>query len=394
MLEIDRRDCTGCSACFNACPKDAIRMIEDGEGFFYPEIDPDKCIKCGLCNKVCPIISPRGDLNQISDIEVYAAKNKSVDILNNSSSGGIFWAIATGIIGKGGIVFGAGFDENMKVIHKEASNYADLKGLTGSKYVQSEIGSVYKTVKTYLENNKKVFFTGTPCQVAGLYGFLQKDYENLLTGDLVCHGVPSPKVWRLYLKFLENTYGSQICDVSFRDKVTGWKFYSLTSRFRNSCKYSKSLKEDPFLIGFLRNIYLRPSCHACPFACLPRIGDITMADFWGIGNHRPELDDNTGTSLILINSQKGKSEFADFSKNLNVYPCTLEEALSSNRSLKEPVRPYARRKHFFNELDTVSFDRIIKKYMTPPGFITRCYYKLRTVAARIKFIRYFLKLMK
>ena len=289
---IDKSQCCGCAACVQACPKQCIQMLEDKEGFLYPQVDADICIHCGLCEKVCPELHL---LEEREPFKVYAAKNINEEVRESSSSGGIFTLIAEQIIDEGGVVFGARFDEHWEVIHDMVTTKEDLKIFRGSKYVQSRMGNTFKQVKCCLEVGKKVLFTGTPCQVAGLKHFLRKDYDNLLTMDFVCHGVPSPKVWRSYLS--EISQGSKIKNIEFRNKQQGWKNFCFVLDIENLKRgnvLSKSsvFGDNIFMQAFLSNILLRPCCYACPVKCGKSGSDLTVGDFWGIEKVLPDFDDD------------------------------------------------------------------------------------------------------
>lgn len=372
MIEIiDKSKCSGCKACYNICPVNCIDMVVDEEGFWYPKVDEDKCIQCGLCEKVCPELNIYEDDKHFVTPHTFAAWNKNDKIRRVSSSGGIFTIIAEWIISNEGVVFGAGYDENFNVVHKEIITENDLEELRGSKYVQSDIGESYRRAKLHLKNNRLVLFTGNPCQIAGLYNYLDKDYPNLYTSDLVCHGVPSPKVFDKYKEYLEDKYGSKIKTISFRDKKHGWKTYSLSTKFSNGKEYSKNLKEDPFLLGFLRNYYLRPSCYACLYSKIPRSADITLGDYWGVESRYPELDNNMGVSLLLVNSEKGIFLLESIKEGLEIYEIDLEHAIKHNPCIIKPVNKPKDRDKFFEDFNNKEFTDVIKKYMSPPSFFEK-----------------------
>ena len=288
---MSKRDCCGCEACVQICPKHCITFVEDSEGFMYPSVEESRCIDCHLCEKVCPVLNP---FEPVEPVETYAAKAKSQDDLIASSSGGLFITVAKSILQEGGVVFGAAFDEGfMTVSHCYTEQSDELRKLIGSKYLQSRIGNSFAKIKTFLDTGRKVLFCGTGCHVLALKRFLQRDYENLLTIDLICHGVPSPKVWQRYLKEIESLQipnKAHIKHISFRDKRISWENYSF------SITYSKELKngysdtgllshefiKNPYIWLYLNDLTLRPSCFACPAKCGKSHSDFTIGDYWGI----------------------------------------------------------------------------------------------------------------
>ena len=262
-----KQECCGCYACYNICPQSCISMQIDEEGFWYPVVDQERCIDCGLCEKSCPVLNKSIVDNYPT---AYAAVNKDKHIRNQSSSGGLFTIVAESIIRNNGIVFGAGFDDDFNVVHSWTDNIAGLNQFRGSKYIQSCIGTTYKEARDFLKQGKKVLFSGTPCQIAGLKSYLGKDYDNLMCIDIICHGVPSPNVWRRYKEALEERSQGKTLRIAFRSKVCGWKLFSLSFSFDNDKEYSKRLTEDIYLKGFLQNLYLRPSCYNCHFKTINR----------------------------------------------------------------------------------------------------------------------------
>lgn len=322
MIDIkEKNGCCGCDACVQRCPKSCITMREDNEGFLYPEVDREVCIDCGLCEKVCPVIHQE---EKRKPLAVYAVKHKDDKIRISSSSGGAFTALAESVIDEDGVVFGARFDEDWSVFHDYTDTKEGLAAFRGSKYVQSRIGDSFKKAEYFLKAGRKVLFSGTPCQIAGLKRFLRKEYDNLLTVDFICHGVPSPGVWREYLKEEtarqcggKNTVLShpnikerdaRIESISFRDKRLGWKKYSFALTLsvpnghgaKNTVLLSEPLNKNIFLRGFLTDLYLRPSCHACPAKSFKSGSDITIGDFWGVQYVMPEIDDDKGVSVAFV----------------------------------------------------------------------------------------------
>ena len=281
MIDIQEKNkCCGCHACYNKCPKNAIEMIEDEKGFKYPKINNEKCINCGLCDKVCPIINNPKIQNEP---KAYACINKDEKIRMQSTSGGIFTLLATVIINKGGVVFGASFNNDFKVIHTYTETIEELEKFRGSKYLQSDINNSYKKAKDFLDNDRFVLFTGTPCQIEGFKSFLGKEYEKLYLQDIICHGVPSPKVWDEYKKYRENKAGAKLKGMSFRSKYgTTWGKYHVNMKFENDKNYDMFHNDDVYMKAFLNHLSLRESCTDCKFKKKNRLSDITLADFWGI----------------------------------------------------------------------------------------------------------------
>ena len=320
-------------------------MQADSEGFDYPIINKEVCIDCGLCNKVCPVINQN---QSRKPIKVYAAKSKREEIRLKSSSGGIFTELAEQTINDGGVVFGARFDENWNVIHDYTETIEGLAKFRGSKYVQSKIGDNYIYVEQFLKNNREVLFSGTPCQIAGLRRFLNKEYGNLLLVDIVCYGVPSPLVWRDYLHNYITPQLNDIHEVSFRNKKTGWNNSSISiAKSMNSFILNEPLANNLYIRGFFNNIYLRPSCHACSSKKGKSNSDITIADYWGIDNIKPDFNDNKGVSLVMIYSNKGNSLY----RNLYIenYQSTYNEALRKNWAIEECAPESKLRSYFWTK---------------------------------------------
>ena len=340
--------CTGCAACVSVCPTGSISMKEDREGFLQPHIDTKTCIGCHKCEKTCPILNP---IKIPTDFETqaYAAINKDEDVRMRSSSGGMFHALAKWTIEQGGVVFGARFNDQWEVVHDYTETIEGIEPFMRSKYVQSRIGDTFKQAKQFLDQGRQVLFVGTPCQIGGLKAYLKKDYDNLLAVDFICHGVPSPGVWRKYLK--ETTKGESLLSFSFRDKSDGWKEYQfVTTTTTTTTTRRERYNTNPMIQGLLKNILLRKSCYACSTRTYHRISDITLGDFWGIDNLYPELDDDKGISLILIHSAKGTERLLQIPLKV-MYPIAREELLrASTQNLFEEKSIPARRSIFFKRL--------------------------------------------
>jgi coenzyme F420-reducing hydrogenase beta subunit len=321
----NKSDCCGCGACEQSCSQHCISLAPDNEGFLYPVIDEKLCIDCGICEKVCPVINQ----NEIREpLNVFAAKNRNEEIRMKSSSGGVFSLLAEQIINEGGVVFGARFNEQWDVVHSYTETIDGIEPFRGSKYVQSYIGDSFIKAESFLKQGRKVLFTGTPCQIAGLHNFLRKDYDNLLTIDVICHGVPSPLVWKEYLKSIGN--GNYPTNISFRDKSSGWKLFSVKYEFLTKT-IVKRFSKDNYMRCFLKDIFLRPSCYDCPSKAGKSDSDITLGDFWGVQNYHPEIDDDKGVGVALIWTDKGKEFFEHIDAD-----CTISnyaECIKDNPSL-------------------------------------------------------------
>lgn len=354
---LEHRKCTGCAACKNVCPVNAISMGEDSEFFIYPAIDPDICINCGKCKKICPAIEPRY-LNKGCDTQIYAAKAAD-ETREASSSGGVFALLSDAVLAEGGLVAGAAFDENFKVEHILADTKEDARRLRGSKYVLTDINLIYRKIKDELSKGKKVLFSGCPCQVAGLYGYLGKKHtEGLLSVDVLCHGVPSGNSLAKYLK--EISKDKKIASVNFRDKKTGWRSDKITVNFEDGTSYYGNSAKDPYVKGFVRNLILRPSCSDCPFCEFPRQGDISLGDFWGIERIMPGVSDGKGVSLVMVNNKKGEKAFAAVKDKLAfVQPYTGQKTALPNRvTAVYPANPL--RPRFFELIKKKSFSESVE----------------------------------
>lgn len=327
---LDKHNCSGCSACVSVCPKMCISFQPDKEGFLYPQVNASNCIECGLCEKVCPFQdSPKERL----PIKSLAAINPDYWERNQSSSGGIFSMLAHKVLNDGGVVFGAAFDDDWSVKHIAIERTGDLHRLQGSKYVQSSIGNAFHSVKENLVQGRKVLFSGTPCQVAGLKKYLRTDYENLLTVDIICHGVPSPMVWQDYLSCLGDK--KTICDIHFRDKCNGWINYSVSISYGEEKAIGEPFYANLFMRGFLNNLYLRPSCYKCKVKGGRSGSDITLGDFWGIENVVPEIHDDQGVSAVLANTPRGQRMLESITPIMQ--EVRFEQVVQDNPSLVESV---------------------------------------------------------
>ena len=333
----EKRDCCGCTACMNICPKQAIIMEPDADGFIFPKIDHDSCIECGKCIKVCAyqnILVSEGE-----PLATYVAINKSNDILLSSASGGLFGALANLILNKNGVVFGCVYDDNMKPKHMYVENTLDIKKIQGSKYVQSDINTTYTEAKKYLNEGRWVLYTGTPCQIAGLKSYIGKDYETLLTADIICHGVPSTEFFKGYIKHLEEKLKGRVIDFKFRDKSKGWGLMGKVIYKKGDKILEKFInpKTSYYYDYFLKGYIYRENCYECKYACGSREGDFTMGDYWGIEKAHPEIETKNGVSVFLINSKKGMLLVDEISRYLNLTESTFEKAREQNGQLNTPT---------------------------------------------------------
>lgn len=340
ILYENREDCCGCGACINICPRTAINMVEDECGFLYPQIDESKCVRCQKCKTVCAFQNVKG---KNEPLETHAAISKNREQASQSASGGIFAALATQVIQNGGVVFGAAFSENYGVAHREVEDIEHLFFLQGSKYVQSRIGSTYQQTKEYLEKGKKVLFSGTPCQIAGLKSFLGKKYANLLTVDIICHGVPSEKIFQSYLRFIEDKYKGKLTYFTFRDKTIGWGING-KAIFEDSAGKKKKVtlwqSGSSYLFYFIKGWIYRENCYQCKYAGAHRPGDITLGDYWGIEKQHPDFladgwDESRGISVVIANTERGKIALEKLSE-IELRQSTFDKAAIANGQLRHP----------------------------------------------------------
>lgn len=378
MIEIiNREECSGCSACENICPVHAIRMVEDYEGFPYPQIDTTTCVHCNKCEQVCPISNYERLKTDAKEKciykKAYGAKNIDAHSREFSSSGGVFWAVASEFIRDGGFVVGAAFDDGFQVRHKLVNSLEELPALRGSKYIQSSINLIYKDVKRLLVEGKKVLFTGLTCQIEGLMGYLGKEYDNLYLIDLICLGIPSPGVWRGYLETFFKS--KKIKSINFKDKSQGWHNFSVAIEFENGGKYLETGFDNYFMEAMFKGFTLRPSCFSCKFKSEIRRSDITIADCWGCENYLPEMDDNKGTSMVIVHSKKGMKLL-----NLLKMHCVIKEfdyanVLSGNPNYYHRVERAKKRGLF-----TFIYNNLSKRW----AFTLMCKNPQKTFIGRVK----------
>lgn len=366
MIEIKRKeDCCGCSACANVCGAGAIALFKDEEGFVYPRVDQSICTDCGLCEKVCPIINRKGqDLEKPRVKSLFAGWLADQANLRRSASGGAFWALARQMIADGGVVFGAVYDSDMKVVHDVADTLDGCRRFQGSKYSQSDISEAMRHCRSILRKGRRVLFTGTPCQIDGLKRFLIKEYENLLTMDVVCHAVPSPRIFAEYVDYAGRMLHGSIADIRMRDKSTtrGWfPPYTFKYIMRDGKEYVDPEKVINWSEAFGSGLINRPSCHEYKYTNLNRVSDITVADFWDFDNLRPDLRTNKGTSLVMANTSKGLDMINRISYDLmELSSITIKEGMQPR--LKSPSAVNPLREQFWADYNKKGFTYAYKKY--------------------------------
>lgn len=373
MIHIARKeDCVGCGACGDVCGHEAIIFKTDGEGFWYPEVDMEKCISCGLCEKVCPVVHVEEVKSAYMDHpSVFAAYHKKMDIRLASTSGGMFSALATEMYHRKGFVGGCVFTDDFSARHIISSDPEDLERIRGSKYFQSDLSGFFREVKRLLIAGEKVLVCGAPCQMAGLQLFLGKAYENLVTVDFLCLGINSPKVFHRHLETLEKKYGAKAVKVRSKDKELGWRSLGYRVDFANNKTFLKEGRGAGYERGMgftVSHFTCRPSCYECKFKGFPRVSDISIGDFWGIEKVDSSMDDNKGTSVVLLNSQKGLDYFRSINDSLICKEVRVEDVIPGNPALVSSlVKPDFNRLHFFEDLDKIPFDAVIKKYFPASG---------------------------
>lgn len=391
MKEITKQDnCTGCTACINICSQNCLSMKSDSQGFLYPMLQyPEKCIECNLCAKVCPLNKKQTHNLSEELTEAYAAYSLDDSLRKESSSGGIFSEIAQMVIQTGGVVYGAAYSKDFRVTHICVENCVDLEKLRGAKYAQSDLESAFTEIEKRLEEGQQVLFSGTPCQIEGLKSFLRKDYDNLLTIDIVCHGVPSPAAWEQYVLYRAN----KDCDgklprkINLRSKVTGWSRYRYSNvyDYPGGKQYVQWGGEDLYMKLFVRDYINRKSCEMCHFKGFQRVSDITLGDFWGIWDQMPEMDDDKGTSLVLLHSQKGKLYFHALDKKISYKKVTLEQAVAQNPSILQSSPAKPEREAVLASILVGDFDTAVKPLLTSskkPDFLTRLKTKMKRILRR------------
>lgn len=392
MIQIQNKvDCCGCNACGDVCVHNAITFETDNEGFWYPRVDKEKCIDCHLCEKTCPIINVKGiKKNDFTESICYAAEHKNLEVVFDSTSGGLFSALADMMYRNNGYVGGAVFNEDFKSVRHFISNDKnDLPRLRSSKYLQSSLVGFYCQVRDLVKASENVLVCGSPCQMAALRAFLKKDYDNLIIADYICRGINSPKVWGKYIDSFEERYGHKVIYAKAKSKEYGWRNLTQKIILDNSKAYFETKDQSNFTKGYLQTgVYCRPSCYDCKFKGYPRIADITLADFWGIENVNTSMEKDLGTSLVMINSKKGERYFETIKPRINYIPVPFNSIEAGNRSLNLSVEPpKVDREEFFVDLDKKTFLQIAEKYIIPGKVGKKA--KIKKV---LKEIRYILKM--
>lgn len=373
--------CCGCGACMSLCPKDAITMCPDEEGFLYPVIDQAACIECGVCEQRCPTLRVKTQRRP----RALAAYNRDEEVRLASSSGGVFSALAEHVLSQGGVVFGAAFDEEMHLAHVGVMSEKELAPLRGSKYLQSDASDVLRPIAALAQMGTQVLFVGTPCQAAGLRAVLGREMENVLIVDIVCHGAPSPMVFERYLAMLAAQRGTGVISYAFRDKRNGWKDFSVVARFADGSEYTGTQTSDPFMRGFLQNLYLRPACAACPYAGYARTGDITLADLWGAHKNLREWDDDKGLSLVFVGTGNGSRAMRAIGAKLKTATVETGKFVPFNPSIEKACTPHFRRARFFDALSRKGFSQeLVDKMLAPPTVLERAAAKAGRIPRKVK----------
>lgn len=359
--------CTGCGACASACPKRCITMQPDEEGFLRPFVDEAACVNCGLCQSACPI------LHTVERVQVqtvaYAAWNTDETVRAHSTSGGVFTLLCQFVLERGGAVFGAAYADDFSVVHCCVEKQEDIAKLRTAKYAQSKLGDSFKRVKELLEQGRYVLFSGTPCQIGGLQTFLGKAYERLLTVDLVCHGVPSPAVWARYVQYRseQDANGEFPFAINLRSKETGWAGYSIRFDYASGKTYSMPNGKDPYLRCFVKDLCLRPSCYACKFKGVSRSSDFTLGDYWGVWSQKPELNDNKGTSIVLLHSEKAKAIWQQITPHMKAEPVEVERCFAENPAALCAAKAPEGRSAFLSRYQTEDFSTLVDELAPIPA---------------------------
>ena len=365
-VKITPDECIGCTACLHSCPKNAINIKMNNEGFLCAHINQDKCVDCGICINVCPV-QQKTELDTQTFKNAYACYIKNTDIQRISTSGGVFYSIAKAVLNENGKVYGATMDKNLKVKHILIEKVQDLHKIQGSKYIQSELSDVFVQIKKFLENGQYVLFSGTGCQVAGLKQYLKNDYQNLLTVDLICHGIPSPGLFADYITYLEKKNHGKITSYKFRQKNPNQEqSYDTKIEFlKNNSIVEKTISgdDDPYTINYLQNTLQNNECFKCKYASLNRVSDITLGDYWGINEMHPEFANGNSVSLVLLNTDKALVLWDNINSDLEFIPTDKEKILKHNHQLSKPAPYNSRREAIYSNYSAGKFNtKFYNKY--------------------------------
>lgn len=361
----DKNSCTGCGTCAASCHLNCITMQTDQEGFRYPEINTSCCVSCRKCEAACPVLNkfPAQEVHQ-----AYGVKHKDDHIRNGSSSGGVFPALASFALNNGGAVCGAVYTDTFNVEHRLIEDVSEIPKMQGAKYTQSCTEHLFRQMRNILEEGRWLLFIGTPCQTAGFRKYLGKKYDKLILVDMICHGVPSPVAWKKYLehRIEKDSKNSGIAAINQRDKSSGWSRYRYSMRidYKNGSTYCVPQYQDPYMRGFVNNLYLRPSCAQCSFKGTERCADITLGDYWGVWEQHPEFDDDRGVSLVMVNTEKGLYFWNRIRDNLEVLPVSNPEALTHNQSAQKSSPEHPKRSEFFTRVKNADFDKLVGELLS------------------------------
>lgn len=366
MIEITKKTmCCGCTACASICPQNCIEMVEDEEGFLYPKVDKERCTSCGLCNRVCPVENPAQPKPGERSSVVMRADNR--DVVMDSTSGGLLTPLAEWMFENKGVLCAATFDDDFHVKHMlyDSMTKKQYERVRGSKYVQSDLRGLFSQIRSLLNEGRFVCFIGTTCQVSGLRTYLMKDYDNLLLVDLVCHGVPSPKLWEKYLQYQTKAYGSPLKKVNFRNKTYGYHSGTMKLEFENGKEYYGSARVDFMLKSFFKEISSRPICYTCPFKTLERCSDLTIYDCWHVNELVPSIkDDDRGYTNIIIQTQKGKEVLAALKGRIICESCDTEQAVALDGIMvRNCAKPHPKRAQFYQNFDETPLEQQIQRFI-------------------------------
>lgn len=383
MIEVqEKQKCCGCTACAAVCPKECIEMRKDEEGFLYPFADKNKCVECGACERVCPILNTKKEVP--FEQAAYIVQNKDEQVLRESTAGGAFTAIAQYVLRHNGVVFGVELGDDLVARHIYVENEIELARFRNSKYVQSYVGGgAHKQVKSFLDQGKIVCFSGTPCQIEGLKNYLKKDYENLITVDVVCRAVPSPLIFRKYVEYQEKKMSDTIRTVRFRDKHYGYKYSTMNViTDRNHGNYHQGVESDPWLRAFFSNICDRPSCHSCRFRKQYRVSDFTIWDCFHVGRFSKELDNDKGATRVLVHTEKGRKIFDAIKSNFHYIQATPETVVAGAEEMQKSVAPNGRRQAFFKDANRMDGTELFHKYF-PDTFRVKAEHYVRLACYKL-----------